>query len=525
MVLTAEDSPTTEADRGSRARLSGVRTRWLFLAVGLFALVAMSPGFWRAGSEFDEGNALTFADRVVHGAVPYRDFEMFYGPAYAYAVAGTFKLLGTSLFAERAVGLVTNLVIVLSVFLLARLWGRAAAIGSSAVALTLVTAAGLATRAEYAALALSLLALLALVESLQRRSGTRGALALAAGISAGCAVLFRLEFAPIELIAATPLLLLQDWRRRLAWGGGFVLAVAPYGIVAAVVGAAKIRRNVDELRATGEARRLPFFAVASDGGRVFVACILVGVLLLTLGLVSRGGASALRARLLAALGLLALAESHIVFWRADVAHVLLFAIPPLSFSPVAGAELSLRWRAPRDRRLVPAWAALAGLAFLASIAAIRGQLHLQLKAATHRAVPSVEHGGRTFRLESAQAARDLQRISDLLGRESRPGQSLFVGPSDLRRTNSNDVFVYYLFPKLVPASFYLELDPPASAADSGLAHDLATADYLVLTKRWNPWNEPNASRRFGSPEPNRVVAQRFCELGRSGSYELLRRCK
>ena len=32
--------------------------------------------------------------RVLQGAVPYRDFELFYGPANTYVVAGAFELFG-----------------------------------------------------------------------------------------------------------------------------------------------------------------------------------------------------------------------------------------------------------------------------------------------------------------------------------------------------------------------------------------------------------------------------------------------
>jgi hypothetical protein len=83
--------------------------------------------------------------------------------------------------------------------------------------------------------------------------------------------------------------------------------------------------------------------------------------------------------------------------------------------------------------------------------------------------------------------------------------SLFVGPTDLRRTDGNDVFVYYLVPHQRPASFYVELDPPASKRGSGLARDVARASVLLLGRRWNRETPPDGSRRFGSNAPNRVV--------------------
>jgi hypothetical protein len=51
------------------------------------------------------------------------------------------------------------------------------------------------------------------------------------------------------------------------------------------------------------------------------------------------------------------------------------------------------------------------------------------------------------------------------------------------------------------------------APDSGLAEEVAGADWLLLTNFWTGWFEPNASSEFGSAEPNRIVAEQFCLAG------------
>ncbi len=76
-------------------------------------------------------------------------------------------------------------------------------------------------------------------------------------------------------------------------------------------------------------------------------------------------------------------------------------------------------------------------------------------------------------------------------------------------------------PRLRPASFYTELNPGVSNSDdSGLASDLRSADYVLLSSRWDRWHEPNASADYGSDEPARVVRSRFSPVAKSGSYVL-----
>jgi hypothetical protein len=144
-----------------------------------------------------------------------------------------------------------------------------------------------------------------------------------------------------------------------------------------------------------------------------------------------------------------------------------------------------------------------------------------------RAVP-VTRDDRTFYFGSARAAAALQQAVDDLAAAARPGERLVVGPLDLRRTWYSDTVIYWLFPELEPATYFLEMDPGlANTEDSGLAEDVASADWVVLTGFWAGWYEPNTSIDFGSDAPNQVVRDHFCE---AGSYEdglvvVYRRCR
>lgn len=107
---------------------------------------------------------------------------------------------------------------------------------------------------------------------------------------------------------------------------------------------------------------------------------------------------------------------------------------------------------------------------------------------------------------------------------SSPGQRLFVGPGDLRRTNYVDTYLYYMMPELTPATYFLEMNPlSANRPRSRLAADVASADWLVLNRVYDHWYEPNRSVEYGSDAPNAVVRKDFEVCGEFGSYLLYRR--
>jgi len=152
---------------------------------------------------------------------------------------------------------------------------------------------------------------------------------------------------------------------------------------------------------------------------------------------------------------------------------------------------------------------------------------------TRRSVPwtmsYVSSNGRSvpvlFFGQGSGTPRELERLLREINNRAAPGQRLFVGPRDLRFANYNDVFIYFLLPKLAPASRYFEMNPwSANRPDSGLAEELASADWLILSTRYDRWNEPNASMKPGSPVPNEIVQSRFCRYGDYGAWSLLRRC-
>jgi hypothetical protein len=495
----------------------------------LLTALLFAPGFRAPGPEFDEGILVTFPTCVLHGDLPYRDFETFYGPAEPFVAAAVFRVFGASLSAERALGFAFRLMLVVAVYVLLLHWGRGAAFIGGIVAGVVVAADGVMFRSDFAAQALAISAL-ALAQRLvpkgrgsprgSARAGPASGLRVAAvGVVAGLAGLFRPEIAVMTVLALVPLVLGLSLRSLVFGALGLAVGLSPYVPLALAAGTSRVERNLADAYATGRDRRLPI-TFHGEAGHLLIGFVVA------LSLIAIGVAMSLRrrrpsGRLLLSVWLLAALQAEYALWRADAWHVSAAGLLAFAALPAAASELF-----PGRATVVACAAGVATLLGFLGVPYVRGGLSRNAKLALGRA-PSyvVSYGGRDFRLEDPVEARNLQRAINLVARLGSRASTLFVGPTDLRRTNGNDVFVYYLLPHLRPASFYVELDPPASDPSSGLAGDIARADILLLERRWNRDTEPNASRRFGSSRPNAVVRRLFCRRAAFGGYAVLTRCR
>ncbi len=293
----------------------------------------------------------------------------------------------------------------------------------------------------------------------------------------------------------------------------------PLIVYLAYVGPSRLDLLVRDLWASRPGRRLPPPALSVSEGQLLWAATVATMLFLVVGAtrVWRARDDA-RSRLLLAIGVLLVSLYPAIFNRADNAHILpvaAVAIPLFSILVL----IFVRERG-RGRLTGLKFVALGALTLFVTLTFV----HVAFSGLREdvRIVTGGDRGhrvsltaGRSFLVDSSSTAHDLDRMLAVIGRIASPGDSLFVGPRDLRRTNYNDAFVYYLLPQLRPASFYLELNPgSANRVGSSLAEDLKQADLLLLTTRYDSWNEPNDSRKPGSPAP----------LG-SGRGALLRGCE
>jgi hypothetical protein len=215
------------------------------LALGFLLLTVLTWKKW-GNPALDAGAELTTAERVVDGAVPYRDVRYFYGPLGLYSLAGSFELFGTSLATAFAFGLAMTTAIVGCFYALARQWLRPTvaavcaamtmAIGFSGTAFNFVLPHSNSATVGLLCLLLTLLALC------RRRP-------LLAGLAIGAAGLTRPEFVGVAALAAAIWLFASSrqrpWRAVLADGlriglPALAIPLAVLGAFAAVAGAHRL---------------------------------------------------------------------------------------------------------------------------------------------------------------------------------------------------------------------------------------------------------------------------------------------
>jgi hypothetical protein len=523
------------------------------LAVGAVCLLPL-PGLWGApGPPMEEGFMLAFPERVLAGDVPNRDFLHLYGPGSLWVLAAAMKAFGVSLEVERVVGYLQQLLVAFGVLALLRPWGRLVAAGGACItALIVVPPIGLTALPWVGGVGFGLWAITAGVAKPPRLA--------AAGLLAGAALLYR----PDLVVAVGAAGLVLGWglspgeRKRLI---GWALAgVSPYLVHVAMAGPGNVVEGlflepVFELR-PGRALPLPPSWGSFDGflqragllieppwplpapdspaqlSLWFALLVVAAAVLLLAGVVGlrRTGERRLLVMAVFAAGLLPQAIQ-----RADSTHLAWVSCVPLGFLPAAIAELLGRF-APsvRARRVVAVGVPLLLLTFLVPHFTLRSWGDYVAQGMGLRDIPiyEIEHRGRSFLYGRRDAALAVEEMLPDVERLTEPGQTLLVGPGDLSRTPYSEAFLYYLLPQLPPATRYIEMDPGvADAEDSGLADEVAAADVVILSSIRDDWDEPNASREFGSDEPNQVLARDFCLRGSygfgnfgRGLYELYTRC-
>lgn len=516
---------------------------------GLFLITFLIPAIgliWGPSNAYEEGYLLTHPWQVMEGAVPHRDFFTLYGPLATWFPAQLYKVIGIGLTQERLIGIAVLAMLVASVTSLAR---RSSATRPAAAPLALVTvsvvllsAQVLAATAWWWGLALvcaagatGLSARQSTDRAAQRRTALTGLLAAAA-----------LGFRPDLIVAAVAVVALTvpPWQRRFRRPAlvGVALGILPLAVHTVLLGLPDAFHRfvyvpVVQLRPTrslpvppswthlaGTVQQLldaqPFrwlIPHPPPAGQI-AAYFWIDIIIVVGGGVALWIRRAQTPRALVVFWCIGAGTITQLLQRPDVGHLVMVGaiVVPL------GATLLVQL-APRS------WVAPTALAllFLAVTPQLTASRYLEAFtwSANDRAAP-VTRDGRTVMAASAAEATALQGAVDTLGRELSPGQTLIVGTADLSRTVRNDAGLYYLFPELVPGTYYTEMNPGITdAADSGLADEVAAADWLLLSSVWEFWSEPNRSNEHGDPRPNEIVARDFCEVPTPvESVKLYRRC-
>jgi len=533
------------------------------LAVGIIAFGFALPlrGLLRyQGPPMEEGFMLTFPQEVLRGAVPNKDFLHLYGPGSLWVLAGVFKVFGTSLATERFFGLLQHAGIVFGVFAIGRRWGRKVAVVCGLASLVIVLPPiGLTALAWNGGVALGVWTMWTITRSIHPSDRTL----VLAGFLAGLTLLYR----PDLILALTFGLTAALWRPTLArlrpLALGAAAGLAPILLQLFRAGPRNMIRGmfVDPVFRLRPGRSLPVppsfntldgwlqkaaglrtlgwpLPAPSSAQQVFIWFFLVPASAFFVAAVGvwavRREPDSVRTRTLRAIGFFGVGMLTQAMQRPDTAHFAWVSCVPMALVPAAIAELV-------RGRPWPSWSRTVATASPVAIVIVLLIPHYTVRTYVDLTGQSfgrnvfgfpVNHDGRNFYYGSPEAAAAANELVADLGQKSVPGQRLFVGPMDLRQTPYSDAFYYYLFPHLVPATYFIEMDPGiANAPGSRLTADVESADWLILSNVWTGWTEPNASRDVGSDEPNQAVAKDFClvkDYGDKGGgqpwFQLYRRC-
>jgi hypothetical protein len=544
-------SPTSAAIAPAVPFVMGGRPAWnvrgAITLFGLLCFIALPVrGLYRAtGSSMEEGFMLVFPRLVQQGRIPNVDFLHLYGPGALDALALWYWVFGETLETQRTFGLLQHLGIIFAIYALTRPWGRVMAGGAGALtALLIMTPIGLSALAWHGGLAL---ALWAIVFALRARHTAATGTWIVAGALAGLALTFR----PDVVLAVSAALAVAAWSHRgratrpLLLGGALGLLPMWVHLVVAGPGPAFEGMVIDPVFRLRAGRELPSPPSWSrvDGALQAVAegvppwwglpapaashqlflwffaviAIAVAVPALAWHQRRRGDRSEHGLTLLAA-GLFGLGILPQALQRPDSTHLAWVAVVswPLLAATIAAWVSRRRAAAGRGPSSVPA---LVGVGLVALLMLVVTPFYTYRHYVLHTRVSAgelplpflVERGERRFWFGDPFVANALSQLVVDLEELSQPGDRLIVGPADLSRTIYSDVAVYFFFPELEPATYFIEMDPGlADTEGSGLADDIVTADFLVLTNIWTGWNEPNASSDHQSDEHNQAVADHFC---------------
>ena len=495
--------------RTSRYGLTGARRRSVGAMVLVSALLLLGmAGSWSGPVEsMDEGIVLEYPQLMLHGEVPFRDFQSSYGTGAYLPLAAAYEVLGPSVTVERAVGVAYRLAALLAIVaLLLPLGAGLATAGGSLAALGVVGTGGVPVAyAWYFALAGVLWGLwCARAAITERRPRVAVLLWILSGFLAGAAASARPELGVAALLSSSVLFLGAGRQAITTFAIGLVAGASPlvWNLVAAGWS------SVWSYGVVARMHQLPMSGYTFAAGAGYLLVVSATTLVLVVAAIRerrRIGATPLT-RCWLALALLSVLMVSQLLQRTDITHFSFVA--PVCLGLLPWAVL----RGPRTR--------LARTAMPLLCAAMIG---LTAAAASANKGYVVHNGGRSFAAPSAAAAADQQRTLDWIDRHVAPGRRLFVGPADLTWAFYTPTELYFLTPALRPSGFYLELGPGDDTPlfTRGLIDSLHRADVLLLDHLVLPdWRAQIPYARAGSKAPNAVVRRNFRAAFKAGPYSV-----
>ncbi|MHB1187320.1 glycosyltransferase family 39 protein [Thiobacillus sp.] len=540
-LLHGPDLQLNQEGLGSIKPITFVSGILLLSLFGLF--IAIASKLTGPMAPQDEGILLVYPDLILKGFMPGKDFSALYPPGNFYIIAGAFHLFGTNIIVERLIGFLYMYLIVVAAFFLGLQLGRVTGILSATTSLILLSffpSAG--AYSIHAAIALAIFSLLSshlcVISDNTYISARWG---LIAGIFVGLALLFRQDIAIIAGVACTLMIAVSHIRYLKQFLFGALVAALPFIVFSFNVGWLTVWDNLFlDIQRVGPGRHLPLhlsFALLALLLSIFTSFIAASVFVI------RWKRSPYFPLILGS-GIFSLGILPSALQRADIWHIvyvfsatgtlavisvsaLILQFSKELHSPTLFNKSSLLISATFGKPFNLTSNRLSVLLILIVLCATpiflldARETYWNIQKSKNRQVMANDR----WVLIDQSRVRYLQGLTNTLLSIVKPGDRLFVGPNDLRRTNYNDTFIYYLFPNLRPASYYLEMNPgSANRAGSRLSQDVASADIVVLTTKYDTWNEPNESVKFGDITPNRIIANKYCLHSNHGEYSIYLRC-
>jgi hypothetical protein len=555
-VLVTNDA-AVQSEPATRIAAPQPATWWIIVVIASVAyLLPLRALLHAPGAAMEEGFMLVFPDRVLHGAIPNKDFLYLYGPGSMWALAAVYKVFGTNLVVERLAGLTQLVGLAVGAGMLTRWWGRSVAIAAVVLNVMFVMPSlQLIAIPWTGGVALALGALVAL---LQARHDASGRWALIGGVLAGFAMLFRIDIGLALALGGTAALwgLARPIIKRAVIGTG--IGLAPYLVHLATAGPATVWRGmlIDPMIHLRAARRLP---VPPDPGRlVGVARVIAGVdrswplprltpaqqlfvwfvllAFLAVALVAFGiwrvrrDPSAFRPRVLLAGALFGLGTFPQAVQRADSAHLAWVSGTVVVLLPAALADaitlVRPGWRMSRVGIRAGVGVVLAVSLLLPTYTARRYVSAVQDSVHLPTTIDITNEGCAWYVGDDPGLARSIDALLRAVERDVQPGSRVIVGNTDMRRVPYNDTFLYYLLPRYVPGTASMEFEPGlTNRPGTTLTAEMERADAFIASDRWLSWDEPNDSMKPGDPGPADVLHRDFCLKDDFGNgFELFLRC-
>jgi hypothetical protein len=419
--------------------------------------------------DLDEGYFVQQATRVLHGQLPYRDFETLYTPALAFLHAGIFAALGgPSLVAVRVVALFARAATVLVLYAMARPLVRNSWWAAVPGLILLVGLDDAPERWEpHPGWLSSLFAILAAACSTRR---SRGWL-VASGVAAAAAYAFK-QNTGVFILGAV---LVWSWPRSFVPGAAFVVASLSWLLPMLAAGVQPAQLGV----IIGAVNQSGLVSPPEPTLLIPLAAIAGGV-----WLIRRDSQPYLRLYLLTGCALL-LTE----FPRMDTLH-LLWSGPLLLL--VGAVSLD---RLPRT---------VAAVTLFAVTLLVWPTLSAR---ATYLTLPRARVDGVEAPL---QTATDIQATVADIQQRTRPGEPIFVYPTSP---------LVYVLADRANATRWDHLNPGAAtpAQIDQVIADLSGVDVIVVSDFWRAaWGPVGANAPLEA-----FIDTHYVEVGRHGAYRVL----